>query len=91
MQGDGEQDLLPADIRETYQVEGRHHACSILKTDFAEQWKDVIEVLRSFKLRRTDMKRPGGNKSPIAKGLNGLFFRARMGREELRYQSHGVR
>lgn len=67
--------LLPVDIRESYQVEERHHACSILKEDFPEQWKDLIEVLRSFKLRKTDMEKPGGNKSPIAKGLNGLFFK----------------
>jgi len=66
--------LLPADIREAYQVEERHHACSILKTDFPEQWRDLLEVLRAFKLKRSDMERPGGNKSPIAKVLDGLFF-----------------
>jgi len=67
-------DLLPADIRHAYQVEERHHACSILKTDFPEQWKDLVDVLRAFKLKRSDMERPGGNKSPIAKVLDGLFF-----------------
>jgi hypothetical protein len=66
--------LLPADVRETYQIEERHHACSILKTDFQDQWKDLIEVLREFKLKRSELQRPGGNKSPIAKGLDGLFF-----------------
>jgi hypothetical protein len=45
--------LLPDDIRATYQVEERHHACSILKTDFPEQWKDLIDVLREFKLRKS--------------------------------------
>jgi hypothetical protein len=67
-------DLLPRDIRETYQVEERHHACSILKTDFPEQWKDLIEVLTSFKLKRSDMQTRGGNKSSIARGLDALFF-----------------
>lgn len=67
-------DLLPKDIRAAYQLEERHHACSILKTDFPEQWGDLLEVLRAFKLRKTDMSTPGGNKSPIAKGLDGLFF-----------------
>jgi hypothetical protein len=67
-------DLLPEDIRTAYQVEERHHACSILKSDFPIQWKDLIEVLRSFKLRKSDMQKPGGNKSPIAKGLDSLFF-----------------
>jgi hypothetical protein len=66
--------LLPDDIRDTYQVEERHHACSILKTDFPEQWKDLLDVLRRFKLKKTELQRPGGNKSPIAKGLDSLFF-----------------
>ena len=67
-------DLLPRDIRDAYQVEERHHACSILKTDLPNQWQDLVEVLRLFKLKKSDMEKPGGNKSPIAKGLNGLFF-----------------
>jgi hypothetical protein len=66
--------LLPKEILDTYQVEERNHACSILKTDFPVQWNDVIEVLEAFKLRRSDLLRPGGNKSPIAKSLDGLFF-----------------
>jgi hypothetical protein len=66
--------LLPDDIRDEYQIEERHHACSILKTDFPEQWKDLLDVLRRFKLKRTELQRPGGNKSPIAKGLDSLFF-----------------
>ena len=67
-------DLLPDDIRETYQVEERHHASAILKTDFPKEWKDIIAVLQAFKLKRSDLSKPGGNKSPIAKALDGLFF-----------------
>jgi len=66
--------LLPKDIREAYQIEERHHACSILKTDFPEQWKDLIEVLREFKLKRSDIAKKGGNKSPIARSIDSLFF-----------------
>jgi hypothetical protein len=66
--------LLPEDIRGTYQGEERHHACSILKTDFPDQWKDLIDVLRDFKLRRTDFAKKGGNKSPIARAIDSLFF-----------------
>jgi hypothetical protein len=66
-------DLLPEDIRGAYQVEERHHACSILKTDFPNQWKDLVEVLREFRLRKTDFAKKGGNKSPIARAIDGLF------------------
>jgi len=55
--------LLPSDVRNSYQVEERHHACSILKTDFHEQWTDLLEVLRAFKLKRSELQRPSGNKS----------------------------
>jgi hypothetical protein len=66
--------LLPDDIRDAYQIEERHHASSILKTDFPQQWKDLVEVLREFKLRKTDCAKKGGNKSPIARAIDGLFF-----------------
>ena len=66
--------LLPDDIRATYQVEERHHACSILKTDFPEQWKDLIDVLHEFKLRKSHVAKKGGNKSPISRAIDALFF-----------------
>jgi hypothetical protein len=66
--------LLPEDIRETYQAEERHHACAILKTDFPNQWKDLLEVLREFKLCRSYIAKGGGNKSPISRAIDGLFF-----------------
>jgi hypothetical protein len=66
--------LLPTDIRGAYQVEERHHACSILKTDFPAQWKDLIEVLRDFKLRKSYIAQKGGNKSPISRAIDRLFF-----------------
>ena len=67
-------ELFPEDIRSLYQIEERHHAAAILKTDFPEQWADLIDVLREFKLKRSEISAKGGNKSPIARGLDGLFF-----------------
>jgi hypothetical protein len=66
--------LLPKDVRESYQVEERHHACSILKTDFPEQWSDLVSVLREFTLKRSHLQAKGGNKSPISRGIDGLFY-----------------
>ena len=68
------EDLLPKDIRQSYRVQERHHACSILKTDFPDQWNDLVEVLRKFKLTKTDFAKKGGNKSPIARAIDRLFF-----------------
>jgi hypothetical protein len=66
--------LIPNDILAAYQIEERHHACSILKSDFPDQWKDLIEVLRRFKLKRSDIAKKGRNKSPISRAIDSLFF-----------------
>jgi Restriction endonuclease BglII len=65
--------LLPEDIRATYQIEERHHACSILISDFPEEWNDLITVLRNFVLRRSSVQAKGGRKSPIAQAVDDMF------------------
>ncbi|MGB8028059.1 MAG: BglII/BstYI family type II restriction endonuclease [Terracidiphilus sp.] len=65
--------LLPEDIRTTYQIEERHHACSILMSDFPGEWNDLVAVLRDFTLRRSQVEARGGNKSPIARAIDDLF------------------
>jgi hypothetical protein len=42
--------LLPEDIRATYQIEERHHACAILKLDFPAEW-DVCRPRGTLKAR----------------------------------------
>lgn len=51
--------LLPEDIRTTYQIEERHHACSVLMSDFPGEWNDLIAVLRDFTLRRSQVEARG--------------------------------
>ena len=34
-------DLLPANILRDFDVAERYHACSILRTDFPEEWNDL--------------------------------------------------
>jgi hypothetical protein len=67
--------LIPAEIREKFEVAERHHACAILKSDFPTEWKDLLAALEDFKLTRTQIMTPGGGKSPIAKGINGFFYK----------------
>jgi hypothetical protein len=66
--------LLPQEVRRTYQIEERHHACAILHADFPEQWSDLVAVLNQFVLRRSHVQVRGGNKSPIARAIDALFF-----------------
>lgn len=67
-------ELLPRNIRDAYQIEERHHASAILHSDFPEQWDDLITVLNDFVLRRSHVETRGGNKSPIARAIDALFF-----------------
>jgi len=68
-------DLLPDFIRASYEVHEWRHACAILKKDFPSEWKDIIEVLSEFRLRRSDIETPGGGKSPIAKIIDEGFMK----------------
>lgn len=43
-------DLLPASIKEKYEIHEWKHACAILKEDFPEEWKDILNVLRFIRL-----------------------------------------
>ena len=68
-------DLVPPDVRSLYEVHEWKHACAVLRADFADEWRDIIEVLRAFRLRRSDVVAPGGGKSPIAVALDAEFAR----------------
>ncbi len=65
--------ILPSDIRDKYEVAERHHACAVLKNDFPNEWADLLAVLRSFRLKKSEIQARGGRKSPISVGINGSF------------------
>jgi len=69
--------LLPPRVRELYEVHEWKHACAILKGDYPEEWKDMIEVLENFRLFKSHVLAPGGGKSPVAHALDDEFFRRR--------------
>lgn len=68
-------ELIPADIKNNYKVYEWNHAIAILAADFPEEFSEIIEVLRGFKLTRTDILTKGGRKSPIAARLDGPFYK----------------
>ena len=67
-------DLIPSSILDTYEVHEWKHACAILKEDFPEEWKDVIEVLESFQLRKSWITNPGGSKSQISTFIDSWLY-----------------
>ncbi len=67
-------DLLPAFIRDNYEVLEWKHACAILKQDFPREWNDILAVMTAYRLRKSDIAVPGGNKSRVSKTIDRAFF-----------------
>lgn len=67
-------DLIPADIREKYEVHEWKHACAILKEDFPDEWKDLLDVLRNFKLCKSWITVGGGRKSEVSGSIDSFLY-----------------
>lgn len=67
--------LVPDDIRGKYHVHEWRNAAGILTTACPDQWNDILEVLRGFKLFQSEILKKGGRKSPIAKRIDSEFYR----------------
>ncbi len=66
-------DHLPQGIRDLYEVHEWRHACAILRYDLPQEWDDVNTVLGAFRLQESDIRTPGGGKSPISQKLDKAF------------------
>lgn len=68
-------DLIPAKLRKKYRFEERHHATSILATDFKEGFEDLLGCLDAFCLKKSDILTPGGGRSPIPRAIDGFLVK----------------
>lgn len=66
-------DAWPDFIRANYEIHEWKHATAILHSDFPREWQDIVEVLTAFRLKRSDIERPGGQKSLIAEAIDHAF------------------
>lgn len=66
-------DLIPTRLRNRFRFEERHHAVSILATDFHEEFGDLLLCLGDFRLKKSDILTPGGGRSPIPKTIDGFL------------------
>ncbi len=64
---------IPEFIRENYQIQEWRHASAVLANDFPNEWNDIIDVLTSFRLLKSEVIRMGGNKSLIADRFDNMF------------------
>ncbi len=72
--------LVPADLRELYHVREWRNAAGVLSTACPDEWNDIIDILRAFRLLRSDILLAGGGLSPISQQIN-RAFKARSWRE----------
>lgn len=66
--------LVPEDLRQLYRVREWRNAAGVLATACPEEWAEIIEVLRAFRLLRSEIQAAGGRKSPIANQIDGGFY-----------------
>ena len=62
--------LVPPDVREKFECHEWRNAAAILKEAHAEEWEDLIAMLRAFTLRRTWITEPGGRKSKVSQWVD---------------------
>lgn len=68
------QNLLPQPIQDLYEVHEWRHASAILSTDFSSEWADLLHVLSTFRLYRSEVERKGGSRSHISLRIDSLFW-----------------
>jgi Restriction endonuclease BglII len=73
--------LIPNDITEAYEVHEWRNAAAVLLSAHPTEWNDVIELLRSFEFRRSEVLKGGGRKSVIAQRID-TFLEARGWKEK---------
>jgi hypothetical protein len=68
-------DLIPTKLREKYEFDERDHACAILARDFPSQFKDILDCLSAFTLKKSAILTPGGGRSPIPIAIDGFLVK----------------
>src|SRR5579863_8187690 len=66
--------LIPEDLRALYRIHEWRNATGILETACKNEWQDIVDVLRTFRLYRSEVEAAGGNRSLISKRLDGAFY-----------------
>ena len=66
--------LVPEDLRHLYHVKEWRNAAGVLSTACPNEWSDIIDILRNFRLYKSEVIAAGGRKSPIASRIDKRFY-----------------
>ncbi len=66
--------LVPDDIRERFHVKEWRNAAGVLSTACPSEWQDVQDVLRNFRLLKSEILVGGGNRSLISQRIDEALY-----------------
>ena len=70
----GLEKYIDSDVLKKFEYRDYGHALEILHESFPEEWKEIQECLRNFKLSIADIITGGGNESPIPKKFDDVLY-----------------
>jgi hypothetical protein len=66
--------LVPDDLRAAFHVKEWRNAAGVLTTACPDEWQDIQDVLRNFKLLRSEIVVGGGNRSLISRRIDEALY-----------------
>lgn len=67
------EDFVPKDIRDLYEVHNYRNAAQVLSAGCPNEYAEILEALRTFRLTLADIRKRGGNESDIPKMISLLL------------------
>ena len=64
---------LPKQIQDNFECFEWKHASAILSQDFPSEWSDLLDLLTTFRLRKSWISTSGGNKSKLSGFIDGFL------------------
>ncbi len=64
---------FPKFVRDNYEIHEWRHASAVLRTDFREEWQDIVDVLTEFRVRRSHIIVGGGGRSQVSASIDRAF------------------
>jgi hypothetical protein len=61
-------------ITDKFEVSEHHHAASVMREDFPDEWADLLAMLAQFTLRKSHILKAGGAKSDISDDIDAFFY-----------------
>lgn len=66
--------LIPEDIQDKFEFYNYGHALEILTQSFPAQWSELQDCFRRLQLTVDDVRKAGGNESPIPKKFDDVLY-----------------